>query len=81
MISCNNHDYIEIACMYRYPVVINFKSGFEITGVAIDTYINTSRQECLKIISAGTIQRIVLDEIHKLTVQTDDAKFKELILD
>ncbi|HFU74774.1 MAG TPA: transcriptional antiterminator, partial [Arcobacter sp.] len=27
MISCHQYDYIEIACMYHYPVALTLKSG------------------------------------------------------
>ena len=27
MISCANHDYVEIACMYRFVVKLVFKNG------------------------------------------------------
>ena len=37
MISCNLHDYIEIVCLYRYPVSLQLRSGEVVAGTAVDT--------------------------------------------
>lgn len=47
MISCDRHDYIEIACMYRLPIELQLKDGATQQGIAIDTAKNTNGEECL----------------------------------
>lgn len=32
MLSCEQYDYIEIACMHRYPVLLTLKTGQEISS-------------------------------------------------
>jgi Rho-binding antiterminator len=66
MISCHQYDYIEIACMYHYPVALTLKSGSIIKGIAIDTVRNEARQECIKIQTHEGEVLIVLDDIAKV---------------
>ena len=63
MISCEQYDYIEIACMYRFELIITFISGESITATAIDTKRNKENQECLVIQHASDSALIVLDQI------------------
>lgn len=39
MISCEQHDYIEIVCTFNYPIKLMMKSGQVIEGIALDTQI------------------------------------------
>jgi len=50
MIACDQHDFIEIACMYHLKVVLKLKTGDEITGIAQDTILNDERDECVKLL-------------------------------
>jgi Rho-binding antiterminator len=72
MISCDQHDYIEIVCMHRYPLKLTLKSGEIIQGTALDTAQNENRDECIKIETDGTEQLIVLSELKKLEVTVDN---------
>lgn len=47
MISCEMYDYIEIVCLFKYPIEIQLKSGEIITGVGQDTQRNNNKQECI----------------------------------
>lgn len=47
MISCDLHDYIEIACMYRLPIELQLKDGETQQGTAMDIAKNTNGEECL----------------------------------
>ena len=53
MISCEQHDYIEIACTFRYPLKLTLISGEVIEGIGIDTACNAQKQECIEIDSGG----------------------------
>lgn len=76
MISCNQHDYIEIVCMYHYPIKLALKSGDIIHGIALDTRCNTQRDECIKIDIEGVEQLVVLGEIKILEVTVENPHFK-----
>lgn len=72
MISCNQHDYIEIVCMYQYPIKLTLKSGEAIQGIALDTQRNEQRDECIKINVDGVEQLIILEQIKNLEVMVEN---------
>tara|TARA_R110000868_G_scaffold142465_1_gene359869 strand:- start:50171 stop:50416 length:246 start_codon:yes stop_codon:yes gene_type:complete len=63
VINCNQHDYIEIACLYQLTIKLTLRSGDHIKGIAIDTQRNTAKEECIKIKVGTDHQLIVLDDI------------------
>lgn len=80
MISCEQYDYIEIACLYRYQVLIVLTSGEHFTGQAVDTCVNRLKQECLKLNRKQGQIEIRLEDIHLLKVLSRGAKFQELLI-
>ena len=44
MISCQQYDYIEIACLYRLPIQLVLAGGEEITGKALNTAIKDGEE-------------------------------------
>ncbi|WP_160061268.1 Rho-binding antiterminator [Psychromonas sp. L1A2] len=72
MISCHQYDYIEIVCLYHYPVILTLKSGQIVKGIALDTARNDSRQECIKLDVKGINVDIVLIEIALLSVDVEN---------
>lgn len=76
MMSCEQHDYIEIACLYRYAVTLTLTSGTTLSGIALDTARDQLRQECIKILADGTEQLIPLADISRMTVNTDNPHFR-----
>lgn len=81
MISCNQHDYIEIVCIYHYPVRLTIKSGDIIQGIALDTQCNTQRDECIKIDIEGVEQLVVLEEIKILEVTVENPHMQRVIFE
>lgn len=79
MISCNQHDYIEIICMYHYPIQLTLKSGEVIQGIAVDTVQNENRDECIKVNIDGIQQLVVLDEINLLEIEKDNPHVQKII--
>lgn len=75
MISCDQHDYIEIACTFRYPISLTMKSGKMMECVAIDTALNQNREECIKVSVKGIEELVALDEVSILTVLVDNPHF------
>lgn len=68
MLKCDSHDYIEIVCLYHYPLKLTLSSGAVLSGTAVTTRYNDQRQECLVIEQHDTEQQIVLDDIVLLEV-------------
>lgn len=78
MISCSDYDYIEIVCLYHYPICLIMKSGDIISGTALDTQRNEVRAECIKISSDDTDVLVILDDISKLKVCVENPHFNEV---
>ena len=47
MITCDQSDYLEIACLYRIPIALNWPDGRRVEGIPLDTGYNEQREECL----------------------------------
>ncbi|WP_047042112.1 Rho-binding antiterminator [Vibrio mexicanus] len=75
MISCSDYDYIEIVCMYRYPIRLHLKSGAKVEGQALDTARNDDKQECIKVMVEEVERLVVLDELVELEVLMDNPHF------
>ena len=78
MISCNQHDYIEIVCMHQYPIKLTLKSGEAIQGIALDTQRNDERNECIKMSIGGVEQLVILEQIKNLEVMVENPHLKEV---
>ncbi len=76
MMSCEQHDYIEIACMYRYPLKLTLKSGDTVQGRALDTRRNAAQQESMLL--AEPDQLIPLDNIASIEVLVQNPHFQKL---
>jgi len=76
-LSCDLHDYIEIACMYRYSVKLTLKDHQVLEGNAVDTLTSTDKREYL-VIDNGKKQNIELNQLKKLNVLTPHAQFTEV---
>ena len=63
MISCANHDYVEIACMYRFEIKLVFKNGQIVQGIAFQTTYNENREECMVLKTEKGSEEIVLKQI------------------
>lgn len=80
MLSCQQYDYIEIACMYRYPLKLTMKSGTVIEAKALDTARNENREECIKVFMDKNEKLIVLDDIAILEVTLSNPHFQSVSL-
>ncbi|MDN2663065.1 Rho-binding antiterminator [Psychromonas sp. 14N.309.X.WAT.B.A12] len=78
MLTCHQYDYVEIVCMYHYPLQITLKSGLIVEGVAIDTLKDEQKQECIKLENNGQELIIALDNMTSLTVMVKNPHLKEL---
>ena len=78
MISCHQYDYIEIVCLYHYPVKLTLKSGQIIEGIALDPARNDDREECIKLDDKGVAVYIVLSDITLLSVDVENPHIKQV---
>jgi len=78
MISCELYDYIEVVCMFKYPVRLTLHSGAAFDGVAQDTARDELKQECIRITVESGEKLIILDEIRTLEVQVQNPHFERV---
>ena len=76
-LSCELHDYIEIACLYEYRLKLTLKNEQTIKGKAKDIVTTAEKREYL-IIEDGLEQRVELIQLAKMEVMTPNALFKEI---
>ncbi len=74
-IDCNLYDYVEIACMYRYPVRVATTGGEIVTGVAVDTVIDSDKVEFLALDVDGARRQVRLDTVASLEPLDINARF------
>ena len=79
MMSCEQHDYIEIACLYRYAVTLTLVSGDSICGIAIDTVRDQNRQECIKLLVDNTEKLVPLANLANMKAVAPNPHFNDII--
>ncbi len=77
-ISCELHDYVEIACMYGYRVRLTLKDHQIIDGKALNVLTTAEKREYLVIDNGHEQQQIELNQFSKMQVLTPNAKFNEV---
>jgi Rho-binding antiterminator len=77
-ISCELHDYLEIACMYGYRVKLTLKDQQIIEGKAVDVLTTAEKREFMVIDNGREQQQIEVNQLGKMQVLTANAKFKEI---
>lgn len=80
MLSCQQYDYIEIACMYHYPIKLTMNTGNVVQAKALDTARNKNHQECIKVLIDEDEKLIILDDIAKLEVTISNPHFQSISL-
>ncbi|MEK6685210.1 MAG: Rho-binding antiterminator [Pseudomonadota bacterium] len=77
-ISCELHDFVEVACMYGYQLKLILKNNQIIEGKAVDIVNSPERRECL-VIDNDSRQQIELTQLARMQVLTPHAKFNEVV--
>ncbi|AKH19415.1 Rho-binding antiterminator [Sedimenticola thiotaurini] len=75
MISCAQHDYVEIACLYRMGVILTLRSGEVLRGIAVDTARNQAGEECLKLSTGSAEALVVLDQVRQMEAAEENPHF------
>lgn len=82
ILSCDLHDYLEIACLYQYQVSLVLTSGEEYIGTPKTTIIKTvdgAKHERLVVgCDSGEIKEIDLLMLKSMHVLTKHAKFTDV---
>ncbi|MEO3678216.1 Rho-binding antiterminator [Rheinheimera sp. FR7-31] len=78
MLKCDLHDYIEIVCLYHYPLKLTLSSGAVLTGTALTTRYNDQRQECLVIQQHQAKQQVLLEDIALLEVTVQNPHLQQV---
>ncbi|WP_375056841.1 Rho-binding antiterminator [Zobellella sp. DQSA1] len=81
MMSCDQHDYLEVACLYRYRVRLTLTSGERLTGIAFDTRRDADRQECLLLGTNEAKQLVRLADMARMEAVTDNPHFRVIDFD
>lgn len=80
MISCANHDYVEIACLYHLEVKLVLKNGQIIQGKASQTAYNENREECIVLETGSGNETVVLDGLDFMVAVTKNPHFDRVEL-
>jgi Rho-binding antiterminator len=75
-ISCELHDYLEIACLYGYRVKLTLKDHSTIEGKALDLLTSAEKREYLILDNGQEQQHIELNQLSNMQVLTVNARFK-----
>ncbi len=81
MISCSDYDYVEIVCLFHYPVRLTMKNGDVEEGTAKDTVRNADKAECIAIETPSGDKLVVLDTVSVLEVTVDNPHFSRVRFD
>jgi Rho-binding antiterminator len=79
LISCELHDYIEVACMYGYQVRLFLKDQSTLEGKAKDILTNSEKREFLLLETEAGSQQVELISLDRLQVLTPGARFSEVV--
>jgi Rho-binding antiterminator len=78
-IACELHDYIEIACLYRYRLLIEPTDGDSFEATAVTTR-NTNGEEFLVLAQSEGPAEVRLDRLRAITALDAGAKFSRVLL-
>ena len=78
MISCNLHDYVEIACMYGFEIELGLKSQDKVVGKAKTVQLDSNKQECLIVDDNERVQSIPLENVKTMRAITPNPHFSSV---
>ncbi len=78
MINCHQHDYIEIASLYKIPVTLILKQGDEYKGIIQNWFVNSQKQECLILQTQNDFIPLLLDDLSTMKAEMNNPHFDEI---
>ncbi|HFX0832786.1 TPA: Rho-binding antiterminator [Pseudomonas aeruginosa] len=84
-IACDLHDYLEIACLYRYRLLLELEDGVRFEAEASTTHTRAVRpgggkEEYLEVAVEGATLLLRLDRLLAITALTEAALFGRIRL-
>ncbi|MHA6494775.1 Rho-binding antiterminator [Pseudomonas borbori] len=79
-LACDLYDYLEIACMHHYALLIELDDGSCLNAEALTTETTPSKEEFLIVRGASGEQRLRLDRLIAITAQNPGALFGRVLL-
>lgn len=79
-LACDLYDYLEIACMHRYRLLLELVDGNSLLGQALTTETAPSKEEYLHLLTSSGEQRLRLDRLLAITPQDTGASFGRVLL-
>lgn len=78
MISCQTHDYIEIACLYGFHICLHLTDGTTRQGKAITTETTSDKREWLILQQQSANIRVDLMHIKSMQSLTPNMHFEQI---
>lgn len=79
-LSCDLHDYLEIACTYHYRLHIELIDGTRFDAEAVTTRTDPGKEEFFCVKANDELREIRLDALRAITPLDDCAKFGRVVL-
>jgi Rho-binding antiterminator len=79
-LSCDLHDYLEIACLYHYRVHIELSDGTQLDAEALTTRTDPSKEEFFCVRDDEGTRELRLDDLHAITPLGAGVKFGRVML-
>lgn len=75
---CELHDYIEIACVFRYPIKLLLDTKEALIGTAVNTKTQPDKTECLIFIDDKTHEKrsIAMNSLVEMTALVSNKHFE-----
>ncbi len=73
--SCQEHDYLEIACLYQLPIRLKLASGAIVEGKALDCRYDRVRQEVLILKGLTGELAVITDDIQTMQALMSNPHF------
>ena len=78
LINCHCHDYLELACMRGYCLLLELKQRADLTAIAITLETHSDKTEWIIVDKNGTQESIRLDQIVAITPTDSGASFQRV---
>jgi len=78
-LDCDLHDYLEIACLRGYRLLVELIDGESLTAKALTTRTSSDKEEFLCVETADGQQEIRLDQLLAVTPLDDHAQFGRVV--
>ena len=79
-IDCDRHDYLEIACLHRYRLLIELTDGSSLEATPVTTLTTSDKEEFLRVETANGTREIRLDLLLAITPLNGGAVFGREVL-